>query len=56
VNAVNPRARAKARIQPRLEAAAIHPRVEAAAASMLSMDLLVAGFAIVGAVLLSFLR
>ena len=34
----------------------VHSPVEAAATSMLSMDLLVAGFAILGAVLISFLR
>lgn len=45
VNAANQRARV-----------ADHPRVPAPAASMLSMDLLVAGFAIMGAVLMSLLR
>ena len=47
MNAAKPRAHARA---------IVHPPIEAAAPSMLSMDLLVAGFAIVGAVLMSFLR
>jgi hypothetical protein len=47
VNAAKPRARTRA---------IVHPPIEAAAPSMLSMDLLVAGFAIIGALLMSFLR